>query len=104
MATTDYDAPRRTAGSEPTDDLDAIPKARRDDTRSGQVDVDDTELNQQLDVSGQYFSDLSMDELSVPVIPLQDDEFTCTRCFLVHHHTRLAARGRAGRAVCRDCR
>ena len=103
MATTDYDAPRRNAGREPTDDLDALPRARRDDTRSGQIDVDDTELTQQLDLSGTYFSELSMDELSGPVIPAGSDEFTCTRCFLVHHHSRLAS-NRPGRAVCRDCR
>jgi hypothetical protein len=36
------------------------------------------------------------------VLPKQEDEFTCSRCFLVHHRTRLAAT-RGDQLVCRDC-
>ena len=32
----------------------------------------------------------------------QDDEFTCSSCFLVHHRSRLA-REKNGQYICRDC-
>jgi len=38
----------------------------------------------------------------VRVVPKQANEFTCSTCFLVHHHSRYAGQ-RRGRAVCRDC-
>ncbi|MGH3448105.1 MAG: DUF4193 family protein [Nocardioidaceae bacterium] len=40
--------------------------------------------------------------LAVRVVPAQADEFTCSRCQLVHHRSRLAE-VRGGSAVCRDC-
>ncbi|RZL71449.1 MAG: DUF4193 domain-containing protein, partial [Rhodococcus sp. (in: high G+C Gram-positive bacteria)] len=45
-------------------------------------------------------ADLSGEEFTVRVIPKQSDEFTCTSCFLVHHHSRLAD---GGQLICRDC-
>src|SRR5215470_6494889 len=44
----------------------------------------------------------SLEELTVKVLPKQADEFTCSRCFLVHHRSRLAEE-RNGQYVCRDC-
>jgi len=35
-------------------------------------------------------------------VPKQDDEFTCSRCFMVHHSTQLA-KGSGASAVCVDC-
>jgi hypothetical protein len=47
-------------------------------------------------------ADLSGEELVLPVIPEQADEFTCVSCFLVQHRSRAA--GAAGdRAICIDC-
>jgi hypothetical protein len=46
--------------------------------------------------------DLSGEELTVAVIPMRADEFTCSSCFLVHHRSRLA-RKRNGQFICRDC-
>ena len=62
---TDYDAPRR-------------------------GDVDETELAESLELPGADLSNLSGEELTVRVLPKQDDEFTCSVCFLVHHRSRLA--------------
>ncbi len=45
-------------------------------------------------------ADVRDEELSLRVLPRQADEFTCTRCFLVHHRSQLAD---AGRTVCSDC-
>jgi hypothetical protein len=44
--------------------------------------------------------DVRDEDMSLRVLPRQADEFTCTRCFLVHHRSQLAD---AGRAVCSDC-
>jgi hypothetical protein len=38
----------------------------------------------------------------VQVVPMQEDEFTCSCCFLIHHRSQRAVR-RRGRWVCRDC-
>jgi hypothetical protein len=42
------------------------------------------------------------EEPTVRVVPMQADEFTCGRCFLIHPRSRLA-RSEHGRPVCRDC-
>ena len=47
-------------------------------------------------------ADLSGEELSVRVLPRQADEFTCSRCFLVHHRSQLAYE-KDGQLVCTEC-
>jgi hypothetical protein len=47
-------------------------------------------------------ADLSGEELTVRVLPMQTDEFRCSRCFLVHHRSQLAEE-RDGQPVCREC-
>ncbi|MSW16316.1 MAG: DUF4193 family protein, partial [Actinobacteria bacterium] len=42
------------------------------------------------------------EELAVRVVPKQTDEFTCSRCFLVQHHSQLA-RGEGAKSICQDC-
>ncbi|HEY8826155.1 MAG TPA: DUF4193 domain-containing protein [Jatrophihabitantaceae bacterium] len=99
---TDYDAPRRGDVEEQTEDSLEELKARRAEAQSGSIDVDETELNESLELPGADLSSLSGEELTVRVLPKQDDEFTCSRCFLVHHRSRLARR-RNGQFICRDC-
>src|SRR5215468_11151262 len=99
---TDYDAPRRGDVDELSEhSLDEL-KARRAEAQSGTIDVDETELAESLELPGADLSNLSGEELTVRVLPKQDDEFTCSRCFLVHHRSRLA-RERNGEYICRDC-
>jgi formylmethanofuran dehydrogenase subunit E len=101
-AATDYDAPRRNQTEESDEDsLEAL-KARRSDKQSGAVDVDETDLNEALELPGADLSNMSEEELTVRVLPKQADEFTCSRCFLVHHRSRLGRETR-GQMVCRDC-
>lgn len=95
---TDYDAPRKTDEEINEDSIEEL-KARRMDKSSGVVDVDETELAESLELPG---ADLSNEELAVRVLPRQADEFTCSRCFLVHHRSQLA-RQRGDNLVCRDC-
>lgn len=99
---TDYDAPRANAGDD--DEVASLKelKNRREAAQSALIDVDETDLNEELELPGADLSGLSGDELTVRVLPKQHDEFTCSSCFLVHHRTRLARHGRRG-PLCRDC-
>jgi hypothetical protein len=97
MATV-YDAPRKTDDELAEDSIEEL-KARRVDKAASTVDVDEVELAESLELPG---ADLSDESLTVRVIPRQADEFTCSRCFLVHHRSQLA-REVGGQPVCRDC-
>lgn len=99
---TDYDAPRRGETDELGEDSIEELKARRAEAQSGSIDVDETELNESLELPGADLSNVSGEELTVRVLPKQSDEFTCSSCFLVHHRSRLASE-RKGRPLCRDC-
>jgi hypothetical protein len=94
---TDYDSPRATDDEIGEDSLEEL-KARRD-VQAGNVDVDEVELAESLELPG---ADLSGEELTVRVMPRQADEFTCSRCFLVHHRSQLAEE-RNGQPICREC-
>ncbi|RJQ82286.1 DUF4193 domain-containing protein [Pseudonocardiaceae bacterium YIM PH 21723] len=96
---TDYDAPRRSDADELAEDSLEELKARRNEAQSGSVDVDESTEAENFELPG---ADLSGEELSVKVLPKQADEFTCSKCFLVHHRSRLSEE-RAGALICRDC-
>ena len=95
---TDYDAPRKTDDELNEDSIEEL-KARRVDKVSSVVDEDETEAAEGFELPG---ADLSNEELSVRVLPRQADEFTCSRCFLVHHRSQLAVE-RNGEMICREC-
>lgn len=95
---TDYDAPRKTEEDISEDSLEEL-KARRSDQSSGVVDEDEAEAAEGFELPG---ADLSGEELSVRVLPKQNDEFTCTECFLVHHRSQLAIED-GNRLVCAEC-
>jgi hypothetical protein len=91
MMATDYDTPRKTDEELHEESLEEL-KARRADAQSGQVDIDEAEAAESLELP----------ELTVKVVPKQEDEFTCSRCFLVKHIGQRA-RGEGPKAVCQDC-
>ena len=95
---TDYDAPRKTDDDLSEDSIEEL-KSRRVDMTSSSVDVDETEQAEGFELPG---ADLSGEELSVRVLPKQADEFTCTRCFLVHHRSQLAKESN-GMMICTEC-
>ena len=95
---TDYDTPRKTDEELQEESLEEL-KAKRADAQSGQIDIDEEEAAENLELPG---ADLSGEELAVRVVPLQENEFTCSRCFLVHHASQLA-KGEGAKAVCKDC-
>ncbi|MFL6139950.1 MAG: DUF4193 domain-containing protein [Frankiaceae bacterium] len=94
---TDYDSPRvdDDLGEDSLEEL----KARRAEAQSGMVDVDEEDVVESLELPG---ADLSGEELTVRVLPRQADEFTCSRCFLVHHRSQLATESK-GQMICREC-
>ena len=95
---TDYDAPRKTDEELAEDSLEEL-KAQRANKAAANVDVDEVELAENLELPG---ADLSGESLTVRVLPRQDDEFTCSKCFLVHHRSQLAKMTK-GKPVCTDC-
>ena len=95
---TDYDAPRKTDEELAEDSLEEL-KARRADKAASAVDVDETELAENLELPG---ADLSDQSLTVRVLPRQEDEFTCSVCFLVHHRSQLAS-DKKGVYICTEC-
>lgn len=90
---TDYDAPRTPPESPP--ELDPEHSAPRWEV----IDADEGDLSDTFTPPG---ADLSNEELVVEVVPVQDDEFTCMSCFLVHHRSQVA-REQDGMKYCRDC-
>jgi len=95
---TDYDAPRKTDDDLSSDSIEEL-KSRRVDKNADSVDVDETEQAEGFELPG---ADLSGEELSVRVLPRQADEFTCSKCFLVHHRSQLAKEV-GGLPVCTEC-
>ena len=95
---TDYDAPRRDEVDLGEDSLEEL-KSRRTDAQSAIVDIDETDGAESFELPG---ADLADEELTVRVLPMQADEFRCSRCFLVHHRSQLATE-RNGELICREC-
>ena len=95
---TDYDAPRKTDDELAEDSLEEL-KAQRATKAASSVDVDEVELAENLELPG---ADLSDESLTVRVIPRQADEFTCSKCFLVHHRSQLAKEVK-GEPISVDC-
>ena len=96
--TVDYDAPRRPPVEVEDPSLDEL-AGRRTDASAAASDVDEAETAESYVLPG---ADLSDEEFTVRVVPLQADEFTCASCFLVHHRNRLAP-GHSGATICTDC-
>jgi hypothetical protein len=94
----DYDSPRRPAVEIEDDSLEQL-KARSTAAQSPRIDLDEAEAADSFELPS---ADLSGEELTVTVVPMQQDEFRCTRCFLVHHRSQLARRS-DGQDVCQEC-
>lgn len=96
---TDYDAPRKS--DDEAESLEAI-KERGAEKTSNPIDVDETDI---LDGSVGLSFDINPDELvntDVVLLPPQDDEFTCVKCFIVRHKSLRSSTTKAG-SVCIEC-
>jgi hypothetical protein len=92
---TDYDAPRPARDGDGEDEPSVVIGP---DDSTVVPDLDDEEP-ESFDAPD---ADLSGEELSVRVVPEQRDEFTCSRCFLVHHNAQLARCDGAAK-ICTEC-
>ena len=93
---TDYDAPRKTDEEMSEDSLEELQGRVK---TVGGVDEDESDIAESLELPG---ADLSNEALTVQVVPKQEDEFTCSVCFLVHHRSQLASE-KKGVYVCTEC-
>ena len=94
-----YDAPRRDDADLGEDSLEEL-KARS--TQSSSVDIDEAEAAETFELPGADLAEMADEEMPVRVLPMQGDEFRCSRCFLVHHRSQLA-REQGGELICREC-
>jgi hypothetical protein len=91
----DYDAPRGQAAELEEAGRQEINALGRPERSSG-IESEDAE---NFDLPG---ADLSGEELTVAVLPMQSDEFRCSRCFLVQHRSQLAGQSN-GQDICAEC-
>ena len=92
----DYDSPRNK--DEDEESLQELGKG----SRSSSTDMDDDEnaIAEDYELPG---ADLSNEDASVTVIPMQNDECICSECFLVNHRSQLAYVTDDGQPVCEEC-
>lgn len=92
---TDYDAPRK--NDDDTESLEAI-KDRIPESTTASSDVDDADHSDSFAIP-----EVANEELDVVVVPKQEDEFTCSECFIVKHHSQKARKDGQYGPVCVDC-
>lgn len=96
---TDYDAPRKQEEELKEDSIEEL-KTRRNEQQHPNADEDDEATAADgYELPG---ADLSHEELSVVVLPAQEDEFTCGSCFLVRHRSQIAEE-KNGVKICVEC-
>lgn len=93
---TDYDAPRHV--TEDTYAESTVGNVKTRAARSVEALAEDPDpFETDLDI---FDADSTGEDLTVRVLPRQANEFTCTRCYLVHHHSQLV---NTTTMTCRDC-
>ena len=95
---TEEGMPRKTVEELAEDSIEDL-KVRRAEKSAAMLDVDEVELAETLELPG---ADLSDDGPTVEAMPRQADEFTCSKCVLVHHRSQLD-HADAGGDVCMEC-
>ena len=93
----DYDHWRRDDAEDPRTPLPEIGRAAL--ASLPEHDVEETDYDDAYDMPD---APLFTEDLVVRVLPLQQDEFVCSRCSLVHHRSQQATSG-GGRAMHVDC-
>ncbi|KXI17984.1 hypothetical protein HMPREF3230_00492 [Gardnerella vaginalis] len=92
----DYDSPR--SKDEDEESLQALIKGSQNS--SSEIDDDENAIAEDYELPG---ADLSGEDASVTVIPMQGDEFICSECFLVKHRSQLAESSTESQPVCKEC-
>jgi hypothetical protein len=65
-----------------------------------QEDAEDETSDEDDAVLATITKDEKLEPIDARVVPIQETEFTCKRCFLVKHRSQLADKKRT---LCRDC-
>ncbi len=99
--TTDYDTPRVREETNGAAEYLAQLDTRRSDAAAATLIIDD-DSPVGLDAVDLVRPGLFGDDPTFNVLAQQPDEFTCSRCFLVHHRSRRA-RVVKDKPICRDC-
>ena len=92
---TDYDAPRK--NDDDTESIEVL-KERAPEAASASSDLD-------VEDHGDSFAipEVTHEDTEVIVVPKQEDEFTCSECFIVKHHSQKAKKDGKYGPVCVDC-
>ncbi len=92
---TDYDAPRK--NDDDTESIEVL-KERAPEAASASSDLD-------VEDHGDSFTipEVTSEDTEVIVVPKQEDEFTCSECFIVKHHSQKAKKDGKYGPVCVDC-
>ncbi len=96
MMAQDYDSPRDK--DEDEESLQELGTTSQD--AGADLDDDENAIAEDYELPG---ADLSNEDSSVTVIPMQGDEFICSSCFLVKHRSQLAYTTPDGQPVCKEC-
>lgn len=91
----DYESPR---GKD--EDEESLQELGKSTQNTSNEDDDENAIAEDYELPG---ADLSNEDASVTVIPMQGDEFICSECFLVKHRSQLAYTDEDGQPVCKEC-
>lgn len=92
---TDYDAPRK--NDDDHESIEAIKEGIPEAGSGAETDV------RALEEAFGFNPELISEDLDgVTVVPPQEDEFTCSECFIVKHHSLLSRKKKTG-PVCVEC-
>ncbi|MFJ4210775.1 DUF4193 domain-containing protein [Paenarthrobacter sp. NPDC089675] len=95
---TDYDDLRPEVKEAQEQSLEALQTAKAPTAMTAVLEVEESDEPDSSTPAGEFIAE----ELIVNVIPPQEDEFTCSSCFLVHHRSQIA-REKDGLAYCTEC-
>lgn len=90
---TDYDAPRK--ADDDTESIEAIKE--RVPAKTSSSDTEDLDSPDSFAIP-----EVISEDLEVVVLPPQEDEFTCSNCFIVKHHSLLSRKTKSG-PICTEC-
>jgi hypothetical protein len=97
--TSDYDAPHRRRDDE--EDVEGLEELKAVSAtvaaQQPEIEQDEAAFADSFELPG---ADMSGETLVVHVEPQHEDEFVCSQCFLVHHHSQ---RTEHASGVCQDC-
>jgi hypothetical protein len=92
---TDYDAPRK--NDDDTESIEVLKERTPEVTSvSSELDADDHS-------DSFAIPDSVAEDADVIVVPKQEDEFTCSECFIVKHRSQKAKKNGKYGPVCTDC-